>query len=62
MADNYVIRERYNGLVDVDGQLIPQRGNVEPGELVATQPVNDGAHFNGGGTESRRSGRRSVKE
>jgi hypothetical protein len=36
--DNYVIREKYNGLVEVNGQLIPQRGNVNPGDLVETQP------------------------
>lgn len=60
--DNYVIREKYNGLVEIDGQLVPQRGTVLPEELVATQPDNEEAHFNGGGTESRRSGRRSVKE
>ena len=47
--DNYVIRERYNGLVEVDGQLIPQRGEVKPEELVATSPDNEEARNNGGG-------------
>ena len=49
--DNYVIRERYTGLVEVDGQLIPQRGEVAQGELVATQPDDEGAHNNGGGVK-----------
>lgn len=62
MADNYVIREKYNGLVEVDGQLVPQRGTVNSDELVATQPVNEEAHYNGGGTESKRSGRGTIKE
>lgn len=62
MADNYVIREKYNGLVRVDGQLVPQRGTVNADELVATQPENEEAHYNGGGTESKRSGRRTIKE
>lgn len=55
--NNYVIRERYTGLVEVDGQLIPQRGEVAPGELVATQPDNEGAHNNGGGTGRERKNR-----
>lgn len=60
--DNYVIRERYNGLVEVNGQLIPQRGNVSPEELVATEPSDEGAHHNGGGVERQRRRRRSVDE
>lgn len=52
--DNYVIRERYNGLALVDGQLIPQRGEVAPDELVATQPDNEEAHNNGGGAKRGR--------
>lgn len=60
--DNYVIRERYNGLVEVDGQLIPQRGTVSPSDLVATQPDNEEAHNNGGGTERQRRRRRATAE
>ena len=60
--DNYVIRERYNGLVEVDGQLIPQRGAVAPGDLVETQPDNEEAHNNGGGTERQRRRRRATAE
>lgn len=60
--DNYVIRERYNGLVEVDGQLIPQRGAVSPGDLVETQPDNEEAHNNGGGTERQRRRRRAATE
>lgn len=52
--DNYVIRERYNGLALVDGQLIPQRGEVAADELVATQPDNEEAHNNGGGAKRGR--------
>lgn len=52
--DNYVIRERYNGLALVDGQLIPQRGEVADDELVATQPGNEEAHNNGGGAKRSR--------
>lgn len=58
--DNYVTRERYNGLVEVDGQLIPQRGTVSPGDLVETQPDNEEAHNNGGGTERQRRRRRGT--
>lgn len=60
--DNYVTRERYNGLVEVDGQLIPQRGAVSPGDLVETQPDNEEAHNNGGGTERQRRRRRATAE
>lgn len=60
--DNYVIREKYNGLVEVDGQLIPQRGNVNPGELVETQPDNEDAHNNGGGVERKRRRRNTLGE
>lgn len=60
--DNYVIREKYNGLVEVNGQLIPQRGNVNPGELVETQPEDEGAHNNGGGSETKRRRRRTFED
>lgn len=54
MADNIVKRERYNGLTLIDGQVIPQRGEVRPEELVQTPPDDEGAHNNGGGTRRRR--------
>lgn len=57
--DNYVIRERYNGLALVDGQLIPQRGEVVADELVATQPDDEEAHNNGGGTGRQRKNRQA---
>lgn len=60
--NNYVIREKYNGLVEVDGQLIPQRGIVNPGELVETQPDNEDAHNNGGGVERKRRRRNTLGE
>jgi hypothetical protein len=60
MADNYVIREKYNGLTVVDGQVIPQRGDVLPEELVETRPDDEGAHNNGGGTEPKRRRRRNT--
>lgn len=60
--DNYVIRERYNGLVEIDGQLIPQRGEVKPEELVATSPENEEAHNNGGGVDRQRRRRRAATE
>lgn len=60
--DNYVKRERYNGLVEVDGQLIPQRGEVPPEALVDTQPDNEEAHNNGGGVERKRRRRNTVDE
>lgn len=60
--DNYVVREKYNGLVEVDGQLVPQRGTVNPGELVETQPDNEEAHNNGGGAEPKRRRRRTFEE
>nr|DAH52784.1 MAG TPA: hypothetical protein [Caudoviricetes sp.] len=59
--DNYVKRERYNGLVEVDGQLIPQRGDALPDDLVETQPDNEDAHNNGGGVERKRR-RRTFEE
>lgn len=54
MADNYVIREKYTHVDVVDGQVMPVRGVVEADELVATQPDNEEAHNNGGGTKCRR--------
>lgn len=51
--DNYVVRERYTGLEEVDGQIIPQRGTIKPEELVATEPDNEEAHNNGGGSEEK---------
>ncbi|QHJ79775.1 MAG: hypothetical protein [Caudoviricetes sp.] len=60
--DNYVIREKYNGLVEIDGQLVPQRGTVNPDELVATQPDDEEAHNNGGGAEPKRRRRRTFEE
>ena len=60
--DNYVIRERYNGLVEIDGQLIPQRGEVKPEELVATSPENEEAHNNGGGVDRQRRRRRAATD
>lgn len=60
--DNYVIRERYNGLAEVKGQLIPQRGEVKPEELVATSPDNEEAHNNGGGSDKPRQRRRRQAE
>lgn len=57
--DNYVIREKYNGLAIVDGQIIPVRGEVKPGELVATIPDNAEAHNNGGGEDKPRRRRRA---
>lgn len=60
--DNYVIREKYNGLVEINGQLVPQRGTVNPDELVATQPDDEEAHNNGGGAEPKRRRRRTFEE
>ena len=54
MADNYVIREKYTHVDMVDGQVMPVRGVVEADELVATQPDNEEAHNNVGGTKRRR--------
>lgn len=58
--DNYVVRDRYNGLALVDGQLIPQRGEVSADELVATHPDNEEAHNNGGGAKSGRGKNQGV--
>nr|UVM81664.1 MAG: hypothetical protein [Bacteriophage sp.] len=54
MVDNYVIREKYTHVDIVDGQVMPVRGVVEDGELVAARPDNEEAHNNGGGTKRRR--------
>lgn len=62
MPDNNVIRERYNGLVEVNGQLVLLRGDVAPEEVVATQPDDEGAHNNGAGVERVRRRRRTVEE
>lgn len=62
MADNYVVREKYNGLTVVDGQLIPQRGEVKPEELVQTQPDDEGAHNNGAGVAPKRRRRNTIDE
>ena len=50
--DNYVTREKYNGLAVVDGQIIPQRGTVDADELVATQAEDKQARRNGGGKKN----------
>lgn len=50
--DNYVTREKYNGLAVVDGQIIPQRGTVDASELVATQPEDKQARRNSGGKKN----------
>lgn len=47
--DNYVERKEYTGLALVDGQLIPQRGDAKPEDLVQTEPVIEEARRNGGG-------------
>lgn len=62
MADNYVVREKYNGLTVVDGQVIPQRGEVKPEELVQTQPDAEGAHNNGAGVVPKRRRRNTIDE
>lgn len=56
--DNYVTRERYTGLEEVDGQVIPVRGSIKPEELVATEPDNEEAHNKGGGSDKPRQRRR----
>lgn len=50
--DNYVERKEYTGLAFVDGQLIPQRGDAKPEDLVQTEPVIEEARRNGGGRKS----------
>ncbi len=62
MADNYVVREKYNGLTFVDGQVIPQRGEVLPEELVEIQPDDEGAHNNGAGVAPKRRRRNTIDE
>lgn len=52
MADNYVVREQYKGVVEADGQLIPTREEANPGALIETQPVAEEPHYNGGGNLS----------
>jgi len=54
MPDNYVTRERYTGLTTVDGQVVPQRGNVPDEQLVQTSPEDEGAVRNGGGKRGRK--------
>ena len=41
--DNYVVREKYEGLEEVDGQLVPKRGQVKPEDLVTTEPESEEA-------------------
>lgn len=50
--DNYVQRKEYISLALVDGQLIPQRGDAKPEDLVQTEPVIEEARRNGGGRKS----------
>ena len=52
VKDNYVTREKNNGLAVVDGQIIPQRGTVDASELVATQTEDKQARRNGGGKKN----------
>ncbi|MFT7962805.1 hypothetical protein [Salmonella enterica] len=62
MADNYVVREQYKGVVEVDGQLMPTREEVNPEALIETQPVAEEPHYNGGGGHKQRRRRKSVEE
>ncbi len=62
MADNYVVREQYKGVVEVDGQLIPMREEANPGVLIETKPVAEEPHYNGGGEPKQRRRRKSVEE
>lgn len=54
MPDNYVTRERYAGLITVDGQVVPQRGVVTNDELVQIIPDDGEAVRNGGGRRGRK--------
>lgn len=62
--DNYVKREKYEGLEIVDGQLIPKRVDVKPEDLVTTDADPEAAHKNGGGSDEPkpRRRRRQVEE
>ncbi|EEG2527495.1 hypothetical protein LPP66_004371 [Salmonella enterica] len=62
MADNYVVREQYKGVVEVDGQLAPMREEANPGALIETQPTAEEQHYNGGGEPKQRRRRKSVEE
>jgi len=57
--DNYVVREKYNGLEEVDGQLVLKRDSVKE-ELVAVEPDSAEAVRNGGGDEVKRRRRRNT--
>lgn len=54
MPDNYVTRERYTGLIAVEGQVVPQRGVVPDDELVQIIPDDGEAVRNGGGRRGRK--------
>lgn len=60
--DNYVKRQEYKGLEEVDGQVIPKRGDVEPEKLVTADPDDEGANNNGGGDEKPKRRRRNTVE
>ncbi|HAD6477711.1 TPA_asm: hypothetical protein G1W56_23455 [Salmonella enterica subsp. enterica serovar Typhimurium str. SL1344] len=62
MADNYVVREQYKGVVEANGQLILMREEANPGALIETQPVAEEPHYNGGGEPKQRRRRKSVEE
>jgi len=57
--DNYVVREKYNGLEEGDGQLVLKRDSVKE-ELVAVEPDSAEAVRNGGGDEVKRRRRRNT--
>ncbi|QMS41829.1 hypothetical protein S55_GM000017 [Salmonella phage S55] len=62
MADNYVVREQYKGVVEVDGQLVPMREEANPVALIETQPVTEEPNYNVGGEPKQRRRRKSVEE
>ncbi|AAW51209.1 hypothetical protein BPKS7gp06 [Salmonella phage SS3e] len=62
MADNYVVREQYKGVVEVDGQLILMREEANPVALIEAQPVTEEPNYNGGGEPKQRRRRKSVEE
>lgn len=55
MADNYVTRKKYDGLMlGADGQVVLKVVGAPTSDLIETEPTNEAAVKNGGGTERGR--------
>jgi len=60
MADNYVTRKKYDGLMlGADGQVVLKVIGAPASDLIEIDPIDEAAVKNGGGTESAKKTQRA---